>query len=764
MKPSSLFFKSPSSKISFFLLFIFAFSSAVDAKEFLVNDQAQFNKALGKLKPGDELVMANGVWKDFDILFEAKGTEKEPIILRPQEKGKVIISGESALRIAGEHLEIRGLVFKDGYTPRDTVIAFRKSKPKDADDNGVLANNTRLTEVVIDNYSNPERYETDFWVLLYGKNNRVDHSHFSGKKNKGVLMAVRLDTEGSRENRHLIDHNYFGPRSILGSNGGETLRVGTSHYSLSDSFTRVEYNFFDRCDGELEIISSKSGGNVYKGNTFYESRGTMTLRHGNGNLIEENVFLGNGADHTGGIRVINERQTVKNNYIEGLAGYRFGGALVVMNGVPNSPINRYHQVKDSVIENNILINSDHIQLAAGSDAERSAVPITTTFKNNVIYHDNSKNTITVYDDISGISFDGNVQHGDHNSEIKEGFVNENIVLEKADNGLKYPKNIGSVGVKPDLVYAQRENVGVSWYEKTDNRIEFDTGRKIKVKPGLDTLTEAVKKANAGDILTLAPGDYSVSRVLVLDKPLTFQAKNPKKAVNISFSKKSLFEVVDGGSIKLKGLSITGANAPDDIDNSVIRSSKYSMLINYKIEVEDCSFKDLDVNKWFNFIKTSKGTFADDIKISGSRFENVSGSILKLDAETDDFGMYNSEYVRIKDSEFISIGGSITDYYRGGTDESTFGPHFYMTGSTLENVGNSKKNKSAASILLHGVQVSTVKDNVFKNSAPIKINHTVGEPVTKVVDNTMSSSSLPVVKELNSEKENTATIRDNKIDG
>jgi poly(beta-D-mannuronate) lyase len=86
-----------------------------------------------------------------------------------------------------------------------------------------------------------------------------------GKSNQGVTMAVRLDSAESQENRHRVDYNYFGPRPVLGSNGGETLRIGTSQYSLTNSFTTVENNYFDRCDGEVEIISSKSGGNTFRG-------------------------------------------------------------------------------------------------------------------------------------------------------------------------------------------------------------------------------------------------------------------------------------------------------------------------------------------------------------------------------------------------------------------------------------------------------------------------------------------------------------------
>jgi hypothetical protein len=61
---------------------------------------------------------------------------------------------------------------------------------------------------------------------MYGRHNRFDHNNLAGKKNKGVTMSVRLNTQASQQNYHRIDHNYFGPRQIPGSNGGETLRIG----------------------------------------------------------------------------------------------------------------------------------------------------------------------------------------------------------------------------------------------------------------------------------------------------------------------------------------------------------------------------------------------------------------------------------------------------------------------------------------------------------------------------------------------------------
>ena len=290
------------------LFVLLSFACCAHAADYLVKDQTEYFAASAKLVAGDRIILSNGVWQDFEILFEGIGTKESPITLTAQEKGKVFISGQSNLSLFGEHLVVSGLVFKDGFTPTSSVISFRKSESE-------LANYSRVTEVVIDNFNNPERFDTDFWVMMYGRHNRFDHNHIEGKRNKGVTMAVRLNTEDSRENFHSIDHNYFGPRPILGSNGGETLRIGTSHYSLSDSNTLVENNYFDRCDGELEIISSKSGNNIIRGNVFFESRGTLTMRHGNDTRVENNVFFGNGVEHTGGIRVINKRQTVVNNYI-----------------------------------------------------------------------------------------------------------------------------------------------------------------------------------------------------------------------------------------------------------------------------------------------------------------------------------------------------------------------------------------------------------------------------------------------------------------
>jgi poly(beta-D-mannuronate) lyase len=714
-----------------FVLALFA-SCVSQAAEIKVGSQQAFRDAVRGLEPGDTVILANGEWRDFEILFTGEGREGKPITLTAEEKGKVFITGQSNLRLAGTHLVVSGLVFRDGHSPTNTVIAFGSAK-------GEYAYRSRVTEVVVDRFNNPERYETDYWVMLYGKHNRFDHNHLVGKSNQGVTMAVKLDSEESRANRHRIDHNYFGPRPVLGSNGGETLRIGTSHYSLSDSLTVVENNYFDRCDGEVEIISSKSGGNTIRGNLFFESRGTLTLRHGNGNLVENNVFLGNRVDHTGGIRVINKRQTVRNNYMHGLTGHRFGGAFVIMNGVPNSPINRYHQVEDTVIENNSIIESDHIELAAGSDEERSAPPITTAFRNNLIYNEDGRNVIAVHDDVSGIEFRDNILNRVEQPKIANGFRSARVELVKGTNGLLYPADseFAKAGARPGLRVLDKAETGVGWYPKADGSERFDTGATIEASPGLDTLVDGVARARAGDIVVLAPGDYAVSRTIVVDKPVTVRAKG---IVRITFERTALFEIVDGGSLKLVGVTISGAEAPDVAGNAAIRTSRYSMLNNYALVVEDSTIEDLDTNHSFNFFALAKHTFADRIEIRNSTFRNVTGSVLALNREDDDLGIYNGEYIRIDNSEFKNIGGAVADIYRGGTDESTFGPHFTLRASTINDVGKNKRNKSKASIRLHGVQATDIHDNVFIDSRPIRVTETVGEPVTRLSGNAFDGTA------------------------
>jgi len=694
----------------------------------MANNVEEFNEMVKNLQPGDSIVLANGVWKDAELVFEGKGTEEEPITLTVEDKGKVILEGASNLQLAGEHLIVSGLVFKNGYTPTNAIISFRKNREE-------IANNSRLTECVIDNFNNPERQVQDYWVTIYGKNNRIDHNHIVGKKNLGVTMIVGLDTKESVQNNHKIDHNYFGPRPTFGNNGGETLRIGTSHTALENSNTLVESNYFDRTNGEHEIISNKSCQNTFKYNTFFECTGTLTMRHGNETLVDGNVFIGNGKPSTGGVRIINETQTVINNYHIGLTGYRFRGAFVMMNGVPNSPPNRYVPVIDSRLNNNTFINCEHIQLCAGSDSERSQAPRTSEISGNIFYNDDKEDIFTVYDDISGITFKDNLLGENGKTSIANGFENAAITLVENEQGFLIPtsdKIKNKVTISPNI--ATKENTGTTWYSKADTGVALNSGKIIKVDAGINTLYEIVKKSKAGDVIELSEGGtYLITKAVQINHPLTFKTSGTEKAT-IFFERMMAFEIQNGGSLSLENITFDGTKSPDYAGNSVISTSKNSMLDNYKLFIDNCEFKDMVVNHSFDVLRVSKGTFADTISIKNSTFKNISGHIAALDKETDDIGAYNVEYLLMKNNAVTDMQGAALRLYRGGKDESTFGPFLEVDHNVFNNVGFGKKNKYNAAMSLYGVQVNDIQNNNFNNTNGLKMHLVVGEPIVNVVNN------------------------------
>jgi poly(beta-D-mannuronate) lyase len=371
------------------------------ATDHRVSTPAQIVIAMGIARPGDTLTMTNGMWTNAAIVFRGSGTAAAPILLRSESYGGVILTGASSLRISGRHLIVDGLLFKNGSSPSGDVIEFRGP--------GGESDSCRLTNCAITDYNPADSTNDNKWVSLYGTRNRVDHCYFRGKRNSGTTLVVWLS---ARPNYHQIDHNYFGFRPVLyGWNGGETIRIGTSDWSMYDSFTTVEYNLFEECNGEIEIISSKSCGNIYRYNTFFSCQGTLTLRHGNRCTVEGNFFLANRVPNSGGIRIIGEDHKVFNNYISGTTGTSLSSALTIMNGVPNSPLNRYFQVKRAVVAFNTFVDNAHtMNVGGGKDSEVSLPPLDCLVANNVVQALSSP-LITLTDTPINMTWQGNIFFG-----------------------------------------------------------------------------------------------------------------------------------------------------------------------------------------------------------------------------------------------------------------------------------------------------------------------------------------------------------------
>ena len=332
--------------------------------------------ALEKATPGDTLVIRDGRYEDVTLKWKGHATKESPVVVRPETPGGVVLKGKSQLKIYGEGLTVSGIRLENCVAEKGTLVEFRSGDE--------LAHGCRLTETVIKD-CNPARRDISYsYVHLYGRENRVDHCSFLGKKNLGVTLIVMLNYPECDDNHHSIDHNHFGPRPVYGSNGAETIRIGTSQQCLQNSRSLVSENLFERCNGEVEVVSIKSSENRIEKNAFWECEGVLALRHGDRNVASENLFIGHGKRNTGGIRIVGEDQQVVGNTFSGLAGSRFFSALALMYGVPNSLPNRYMQVQRTRIEGNIFSQCRSIEFDTGKDFERTLAPIGTLWEGNTV--------------------------------------------------------------------------------------------------------------------------------------------------------------------------------------------------------------------------------------------------------------------------------------------------------------------------------------------------------------------------------------------
>ncbi len=330
----------------------------------------------GVVAPGDEIVWADGEYDAVSIDFTGvDGEPGKPITLRAETPGGVTFTGASTMHIGASYAVVSGFKFLaicDETAPWK-VISFRSVAEKEA-------SHTRLTNIVIEEAeAGPPVLKNSKWVVLFGQFNRVDHCHFTGKRSHDNLMTVYLDESPAQKPAwHRIDHNYFADRTrgaLAGgsTNGWEIIRIGDSKTSLQQALCRVEYNYFKRCNGEIEIISNKSGNNVYLGNAFVECSGQLTLRHGFGCLVTGNVFIGSPDNNyeESGVRIIGPDHQVIGNTFAMLDGKDTRGAIVLSEGVRDGLINEYAPVTNALIRANRIVHCE-VPFVVGSMHGRKA--------------------------------------------------------------------------------------------------------------------------------------------------------------------------------------------------------------------------------------------------------------------------------------------------------------------------------------------------------------------------------------------------------
>ncbi|MEM9986507.1 MAG: polysaccharide lyase 6 family protein, partial [Bacteroidota bacterium] len=356
--------------------------SAYAQNTYSVSTVAEINALLGTLQPGDVVVMSDGTWTNAQLQFAGTGTEEAPIVLTVQTPGGVSLEGNSSLEMNGRHLIVDGLVFQNGFTTKSSVVSFRR--------NGRECRSCRLTNTTIDNFSHPDSSRNDKWISLYGVQNRVDHCRLINKTNLGSTLVVWMDDV---PDYHRIDHNHFDQRPKINdiTNGLESIRVGTSTWSGLASSCTIEYNLFEECDGEIEIISNKSNDNTYRYNTFLNSSGALTLRVGNRCWIYGNYFLNTAnKSQTGGIRVTGRDHYIFSNYFYQLdhGGSDLRAAISIQNANENPSPTDYYAARNCFIGFNTFFNCRRsLVFGSGAQPARPIAPEGMELVGNIIYDD-----------------------------------------------------------------------------------------------------------------------------------------------------------------------------------------------------------------------------------------------------------------------------------------------------------------------------------------------------------------------------------------
>lgn len=677
----------------FSLLILTTFNSL--SKNIEIKNQIELQKANANAKPGDVIILKNGEWKDVEISLTCNGTMKMPIIFKAQMAGKVIITGRSKLKFGGNFIIVDGLVFKNGFANED-VISFRINE-------NLISNNCRVTNTVIDDFNNSNRLNDNYWVAFYGKNNRIDHCSFYNKKNIGVLVAVMLEGKKNQDNFHQIDHNYFGIRIPLASNAGEIIRIGVSETCEFNSNTQITDNFFEHCDGEAEIISIKSCQNTIRNNLFKECQGSVVFRHGNFNTVENNVFLGNNKEGTGGVRLINKGQMVVNNYFYQCIGTGFRSPLTLMNGVPNSPAIRYVAVSNAVLANNTFNNCSPMSFCEGSDAERSETPSKVQFVNNVFY--NTKDTLLYnqFDDIKGINFASNVVSQSIKQSLSKGFVKTLLFPKRTNpfqifgdfkNGIRLNDSIQKAGISR-LTHGFSEKSGFSdvqnlkgieanatifcgakWYKPTKiSQKEVNVNCK-----NVDELIEQLAKNKGSNLyINLTANEYHFTKPILISSNVIIRSsiKTPVKFNFNDLRSSYCFQIIAGKSLSMNDLNIDffSLNPKNFIisDTTVNPNHSSFSIRNSKIDHLEG-----------NFLHASKSSVLDSVVVSGCQFNNLNGTVFNFNSETDKKGYYNVEKLKVINTIFTNNKGQILSIIRSGKDESTMGPWLILTGNKLSN--------------------------------------------------------------------------------
>lgn len=412
---------------------------------------AEFKTALAAMNPGDMILVEDGNYDLSSLTVNRSACPNRPIVIKAKNQGQAILNGATALVMDGlQYVTLQGFSFRSANVGTGLKV-LNCSRVR------ITQNSFKLDETNISSCN--WLYIGDTFgstAPLRSGHNRIDYNLFEGKTKSGkfILLDGNIDQQTQYDT---IAYNIFrnnGPRE---ENEKETIRIGVSKLSQSNGYTLVEYNLFEDCDGDPEIVSVKSFANTVRYNTFRRCLGTVCLRQGNNSIVEGNYFFGEGktAIYTnengnssvigaGGVRVYGKGHKIFNNYFSGLTGSIFDAAVTITNGdaynVANPTDLAKHYVPEDVevVFNTFVNNKSNIEIGYKYDK----APINCLIANNLV-KENATQIVKSYsaESLAGVSFSNNIMHATGTATI--GISASNIQIKNIDPLLEQPVCNGS---------------------------------------------------------------------------------------------------------------------------------------------------------------------------------------------------------------------------------------------------------------------------------------------------------------------------------
>jgi poly(beta-D-mannuronate) lyase len=353
-----------------------------------VNTVATFKAALTAMNPGDTVEVADGTYDLSSYTIARSGCSLKPIVITAKNKGGVTLNGATALIFRDmKYVTLKGFAFKS--TSIGSGIKLENcNRFRITENEFAYTETTSCTWITIgDTYGSP--------IPLRSGYNRVDHNSFTGKTQAGNY--IRIDGNINQISQYdTIDHNHFKDNGPRADNEKESIRVGVSTLSKSSAFILIEYNLFEDCDGDPEVVSIKSGDNTIRYNTFVRCLGTLCLRQGFRSTVEGNYFFGDnktaifngGTIGCGGVRVYAKDHKIINNYFSGLTGSKWDAAVTVTNGdvtnTSTSTADHYLPENLQVAYNTFVNNKSDIEVGFDNNGNYPLKPINITVANNIV--------------------------------------------------------------------------------------------------------------------------------------------------------------------------------------------------------------------------------------------------------------------------------------------------------------------------------------------------------------------------------------------